>query len=93
MRRMLAWNAHTVELAMVCSRSLSRPRHRRSQAKVLSTTLRRGRTLKLFAASDRSIDLDRPVAMVLERAAQLVACVAAVGKDVAQPRETMADGL
>jgi hypothetical protein len=31
--------------------------------------------------------------MALERAAQLVACIAAVGEYVAQPGEAMADGL
>jgi hypothetical protein len=53
MRRMLARSAHTVELSMLRSQSLARRRHRPSQAKVRSTTQRRGRASKPFATSDR----------------------------------------
>lgn len=50
---MEAMKSHAVADAMICSKSLARRRFRLSQARVRSTTQRRGRTMKPFAASDR----------------------------------------
>lgn len=51
--RMDAISAHAVEEAMEVSQSLARRRHLPSQAKVRSTTYRRGSTSELLAASER----------------------------------------
>ena len=45
--------SHAVAEAMVCSKSLARRRLRFSQAKVRSTTQRRGKSSKPLAVSDR----------------------------------------
>lgn len=55
-------NSHAVADAMVCSKSLARRRFRLSQARVRSTTQRRGSTSKPFAASDRLIARPRGIA-------------------------------
>ncbi len=51
MSRMLAMNVHAVELSIVRSQSLASLRHRPSQAKVRSTTHRRGITANPLAVS------------------------------------------
>ena len=51
--RTCATRTHATALAIVASKSLARRRQRPSQAKVLSTTQRRGRISNPFAASER----------------------------------------
>lgn len=51
--RMLAISAHAVALSMDFSQSLASLRHLPIQAKVRSTTQRRGNTLKPLAVSER----------------------------------------
>jgi hypothetical protein len=69
---MWATKTRATALAIVASKSFASLRHRPSQAKLRSTTQRRGRTL--FASH------------ALERGAQFVAGIAAVGEDMPQPR-------
>ena len=83
--------SHASALAMVASKSLASRRLRLSQAKVRSTTQRRGRTTKPGARSDRLTISIVQWPSCAERVAQLLAGIAAIGEDVAQPGERAAD--
>ena len=74
------------------SQSLASLRERPSQAKVRSTTQRRGKSSKPFVASKRlTISMvKRPRAAVRS---ELRALIAAVGEEVTQPRPAFQDGL
>jgi hypothetical protein len=62
-----------------------------SQARVRSTTQRRGKTTKPRTVSERFDDLDGPLADFVERGVELGAAVGAVGKDMSQPRMEISD--
>lgn len=88
---MLAILIQVSALAMEASKSLARRRLRLSQASVRSTTQRRGRICKPCAGRPPD-DRERPVAEMGECRRELVAGVAAIGKDMTQPRERAACG-
>ena len=82
-RRMCAMVIQAAALSMDFSQSFDRRRHRPSQAKVGSTTQRRGRTSKPPAASERLTvsTVQRP--MAFQGIAQLWPGIAAIGKNMA----------
>lgn len=92
-RRIWATRIHASAEAIERSKSLARRRHRPSQAKVRSTTQRRGRTSNPFALSDRLTISSTKRPDLLELALQFWTRIAAVGENVAQPRPTLQDRL
>jgi hypothetical protein len=79
--------------AMDFSQSLASRRQRPSQAKVRSTTQRRGRTSNPLRRVRALDDFEGPVAELAQGVVQLRPGIAAVGEDVTQPRPAGADGV
>lgn len=79
--------SQAVELSRVFSKSLASRRLRLSQASAHSATQRCGSSTGVGSPDD----LDRPVAVALERCPEFVAGTAAVSEDMTQPREAGAD--
>ena len=75
---------------MVASKSFASLRQRPSHAKVRSTTHLRGRTSNPCAVSERLIISSRPFTNTFQRLAQFLAGIAAIGEDMAQPRQEIA---
>ena len=90
---MFAMKTQACADSMVRSKSLASLRHLPSHAKVRSTTHRRGRTLEAFGAVRSLDDLHCELADFLQGASQFRSGVAAVGKDMAQPRPAPEYGL
>ncbi len=88
---MCATRTQATALAMVVSKSLASLRHRPSQANVRSTTHQAGQYFKPFGLIGPLDDRDGPFADFIERIAELVAGIAAVGEDVPQPGVKKAD--
>ena len=89
--RMWATRTQATALAMVASKSLARRRQRPSQAKVRSTTQRRGKHLEALGGVGALDDLDRPGPSLANEALELFAGIAAVGKEMTQPWIELAD--
>src|SRR5437870_8802146 len=75
---------------MVVSKSLANRRLRPNQAKVRSTT-QPWQHLKALGLIRPLDNLERPLPVPGKRGLQLLASVAAIGKDMAQPGEEIAD--
>ena len=95
MRRVRSWteavNGQQRADARVCSKSFARRRLRPSQAKVRSTTQRRGTISKPLRPVGPFDDLDGPLPEPGEATPELLPGIAAIGEDVPQPWERADD--
>ena len=90
---MFATRIHAVALSMEASKSFARRRLRQSQAKVRSTTHRRGSTSKPFAVLGRGMISIVHLPSLGEGGFEFSARVCAVGKEMAQPGIEIPHGL
>jgi hypothetical protein len=86
-----AAKSQAVADAIVCWKSLARRRFRLSLAKVRSTTQWRGESLEAFGGIGSLDDFDGPLAGAGRRGLEFVPGLAAIGEDMAQPRQAPDD--